>query len=81
MTLLVAAWVFFRAAISVASEEAKPPAGPPPDDPHVCVNVRAFSHLVQAGDWSAAIQAAIDSVSGENGFDAGGTVLFPAGTY
>jgi len=66
---------------SAASEEVKPPPSIPSDDPHVCVNVRKFSHLVKDEDWSPAIQAAIDSVNKENGFEAGGTVLFPAGTY
>ena len=51
------------------------------EDPHVSVNVRSFSHLVKDGDWSSAIQAAIDYVSKEKGFDAGGTVILPAGTY
>ena len=45
------------------------------------VNVRSFEHRAKDGDWSRAIQAAIDSVDRENGYEAGGTVLFPAGTY
>jgi len=53
----------------------------PRDDPRVSVNVRDFSHLVADDDWSPAIQAAINYVSKGNGFDVGGTVLFPAGTY
>ena len=51
------------------------------NDPHVGVNIRKFARLVKDDDWSPAIQAAIDSVCKDNGFDAGGTVLFPAGTY
>jgi len=50
-------------------------------DPRVAVDVRRFSRLTKDGDWSPAIQAAIDYVSKANGFDAGGTVLLPAGTY
>jgi hypothetical protein len=45
------------------------------------VDIRTFSNLVMADDWSPAIQAAIDFVCKENGFEEGGTVLFPAGTY
>ncbi len=45
------------------------------------VNIKQFKHLVKDGDWSPAIQSAIDFVSKKNGFDVGGTVLFPAGTY
>ncbi len=50
-------------------------------DPHVYVNVRDFSQAAHEDDWSPAIRAAIDYVSQDNGFEAGGTVLFPAGTY
>ena len=45
------------------------------------VNVREFAHLVKDGDWSPALQAAIDRVSESNGYEAGGTVVFPPGTY
>ena len=45
------------------------------------VDVRDFEDLVTNGDWSPAIQAAIDSVNPENGFSAGATVFFPPGTY
>ncbi len=45
------------------------------------VNIKQFKHLVKDGDWSPAIQSAIDFVSKENGFDVGGTIFFPAGTY
>ena len=51
------------------------------DDPLVRVNVKRFAHLVKDDDWSPAIQAAVDYVHQDHGFDAGGTVLFPAGTY
>ncbi|MDP7131171.1 MAG: right-handed parallel beta-helix repeat-containing protein [Planctomycetota bacterium] len=50
-------------------------------EPDRVVNVRSFKNLVKGKDWSAAIQAAIDSVNRENGYEAGGTVLFPAGSY
>lgn len=39
-------------------------------------NVHAFAHLVTAGNWTTAIQAAIASLG-----TAGGEVLFPPGTY
>ena len=45
------------------------------------VNVRSFKDRVKAGDWSPAIQAAIDSINKKNGYTAGGVVLIPAGTY
>ena len=45
------------------------------------VNVRSFKDRVKDGDWSRAIQAAIDSVNRKNGYTAGGIVLIPAGTY
>ena len=56
-----------------AAEEAGMAAG------HV--NVKDFSRLVVTGDWSPAIQAAIDHVSAANGYEAGATVFFPPGTY
>ncbi|MBC8875651.1 MAG: right-handed parallel beta-helix repeat-containing protein [Planctomycetes bacterium] len=68
-------------AISAWCGEPAPMADDQPDDPHVFVNVRNFAHLVNDDDWSLAIQAAIDHVCKDNGFDAGGTVLLPAGTY
>ena len=45
------------------------------------VSVKDFSHLVADGDWSPAIQAAIDHVSVKNGYENGATILFPPGTY
>ncbi len=45
------------------------------------VDVREFQNVVANGDWSPAIQAAIDWVSEENGFSAGATIFFPPGTY
>ena len=48
---------------------------------HADVNVRDFDQHVIGGDWSGAIQAAVDSVAATNGFSRGGTVFFPAGTY
>ena len=50
-------------------------------EPTADVNVRDFKQHVKDGDWSGAIQAAIDSVTRANGFVAGGTVYFPAGEY
>ena len=76
-----AALTMFSAATITGNGKMKPPPNPATDDQHVSVNIRKFSHLVKADDWSPAIQAAIDYVSKDNGFDAGGTVLFPAGAY
>ncbi|MDA0838795.1 MAG: right-handed parallel beta-helix repeat-containing protein [Planctomycetota bacterium] len=45
------------------------------------VNIQDFSHLVADGDWSPAIQAAIDHVSATNGYENGATILFSPGTY
>ena len=45
------------------------------------VDVRQFADHVQDGNWSPAIQAAIDHVSEANGFTDGATVFFPPGTY
>ena len=45
------------------------------------VNVKDFSRLAADGDWSPAIQAAIDHVSARNGYENGATILFPPGTY
>ena len=45
------------------------------------VNVRDFDHLAVAGDWSPAIQAAIDHVTARNGYEHGATIFFPPGTY
>ncbi len=45
------------------------------------VNIRDFAGFVQDGDWSPAIQAAIDHVSPENGYIRGATVHFPPGLY
>lgn len=45
------------------------------------VSVRRFADLVTDGNWAPAIQAAIDSVSEENGFSRGATVFIPPGTY
>ena len=68
------------ASLAVAAE---PPARTERvnDEALVRVNVRDFEDRVRDGDWSRAIQAAIDSVNRDNGFHAGGTVFFPAGTY
>ena len=77
----VAASTVFCTTAFPGSGEVKSPPSLPLDDPHVCVNIRRFSNLVKADDWSPAIQAAIDSVCKQNGFEEGGTVLFPAGTY
>lgn len=46
-----------------------------------CVNVKHFSHLAVAGDWSSAIQASIDHVTADNGYENGATIIFPPGTY
>lgn len=77
VTALVIVWT--RSSASSAEEASAPNLRS--DDPHVCVDIRRFSRLVKHDDWSPAIQAAIDFVGQENGFDAGGTVLLPAGTY
>ncbi len=45
------------------------------------INVRRFEHLVKDGDWSPAIQAAIDRIDRKNGFHRGAVVFFPAGRY
>lgn len=45
------------------------------------ISITRFSNLVKNGDFSPAIQAAIDYVSKKNGFDAGATIYFPPGTY
>ena len=45
------------------------------------VNVKDFSQLAVDGDWSAAIQAAIDHVTAKHGYENGTTILFPPGTY
>jgi hypothetical protein len=45
------------------------------------VDIHRFQDRVRDGGWSPAIQAAIDHVNPDNGFAAGGTVLFPAGRY
>ncbi len=45
------------------------------------IDVRRFADRVQDGDWSPAIQAAIDAVREEDGFTAGATIFFPPGTY
>ena len=45
------------------------------------VNVKDFARLVVDEDWSDAIQAAIDHVSIENGYENGTTIYFPPGTY
>lgn len=45
------------------------------------IDVRRFADRVRDGDWSPAIQAAIDAVREEDGFTAGATVFFPPGTY
>jgi hypothetical protein len=65
---------------ALCAEQGTTPSSPS-DDLHISVNIRRFAHLAEANDWSHAIQAAIDFVCKENGFEAGGTVLFPAGTY
>ncbi|MDP6354311.1 MAG: hypothetical protein QF473_04385, partial [Planctomycetota bacterium] len=39
-------------------------------EPDRVVNVRSFKNLVKGKDWSAAIQAAVDSVNRENGYEA-----------
>ena len=45
------------------------------------INVKDFAQLVVDGDWSGAIQAAIDHVSAKNGYENGATIYFPPGTY
>ncbi|MFO7947917.1 MAG: right-handed parallel beta-helix repeat-containing protein [Armatimonadota bacterium] len=45
------------------------------------LNVRQFADHVVDGDWAPAIQAAIDSVSRENGFNRGATIFLPPRTY
>lgn len=47
----------------------------------VHVNVKEFSHLAVNGDWSPAIQAAIDHVTADNGYENGATIFFPPGRY
>ena len=49
--------------------------------PNVHTNVKDFAHLAADGDWSPAIQAAIDHVTAANGYENGATVFFPPGTY
>jgi parallel beta-helix repeat protein len=81
-TILVVTASFIASAVNAArGGEVGPVPSRQSGDPHVCVNVRNFSHLVEDDDWSPAIQAAINFVCKENGFDTGGTVLLPAGTY
>jgi len=43
--------------------------------------LHSFSHLSEEGDWSPAIQAAIDSVNAENGYVRGTEIYFPPGDY
>lgn len=65
-----------------AAQEGEPVASrlaPVGDDGRV--DVRQFSESVVDGDWSRAIQAAVDSVSEANGFTGGATVFLPPGTY
>ena len=45
------------------------------------VNIKEFSTLVKADDWSGAIQAAIDHISVANGYKNGATIYFPPGIY
>jgi len=45
------------------------------------LNVRDFAGLVVDGDWSDAIQGAIDSVRAENSYEQGTTIHFPPGAY
>jgi len=45
------------------------------------VNVKDFASRVVDDDWSLAIQAAIDHVTADNGYENGATVFFPPGTY
>jgi len=45
------------------------------------VSIGDFEHLVSDGDWSPAIQGAIDSVSIGNGYTAGATITISPGTY
>lgn len=68
-------------AVGVPSPETPGPDSKPSLAPDRVVNVQSFKRLVKGGDWSSAIQAAIDFISKENGYEAGGTVLFPAGSY
>ncbi|MEA3399901.1 MAG: right-handed parallel beta-helix repeat-containing protein [Armatimonadota bacterium] len=45
----------------------------------VAVNVQDYAELAEEGDWSPAIQAAIDSFSSEE--SPGGTIVLPPGVY
>ena len=49
--------------------------------PEGAVNIRDFADRAVDGDWSPAIQAAIDHVTAANGYENGATVFFPPGTY
>lgn len=77
-----AAGAIYWAGPPVFGQEDKPAkkeAAAAPEATHI--NVKDFSHLVVDGDWSPAIQAAIDHVSAKNGYENGATILFPPGTY
>ncbi len=68
MTLpLLATW-----AAQAAEKEAKPEGA---------VSIRDFADRAVDGDWSPAIQAAIDHVTAANGYENGATVFVPPGTY
>jgi len=45
------------------------------------VNIKDFADKVEGENWSPAIQAAIDSVCVEKGYQHGATIYFPPGTY
>ena len=47
----------------------------------ISVNIGDFKDKVQNGDWAPAIQAAIDSVSSDKGYQRGTTIYFPPGIY
>lgn len=68
-----------RTAAGLSGSTAGGGEQPAPDDR--VVNVHRFAREARDGDWSRAIQAAVDFVHASNGYDHGGTVLLPAGTY
>lgn len=45
------------------------------------INVHDYQDHVEGGDWSRAIQAAIDYVDERNGFTRGAVIYFPPGKY
>lgn len=73
--------VFLAAAVMPAAADTKPAPAPAAENPDGRVNVRDFASLAADGDWSPAVQAAVDHVTADHGYHRGATVYFPPGTY